>query len=195
MGTYLCTNCNENRYSPVCPICFETATGVQIPSFVVHVEFVVEFEGNLFSVVAVNKNSVSIRPIESEGRSTPISINKVLYQYSVHGKLEDNKIVFKRMDDMYMRKDNWQLRYNESFPSSSAYEKGEKLANDLLKFVFSGAFDDMFNAADVIDMTRKYEAADKKYLEALEAATQQLNEREAYKARILESKKIVPLGE
>lgn len=177
MTSYYCPICKTNRFAPVCPVCLEASTGVQVESFVVSITFVLSYRvGNDlvdFEITPNNRNGINIRTAETN----KVKINNVQYNLSSYVTRDENNALAVSDNDAYLSRGY--PYYHENI-SRSAKDKGIDLVLSIADLVFSGAYDDILIAAEIISTTRKYETAEGKYIEALEAALQYQREKNAY---------------
>lgn len=160
MKSYLCVICNEDRYSPVCPVCFEQRTGVQIESFVVHINFVVSLEvnGELvdFLITPVRNNGINIEPCPiSYNSRSGVNINRKPYYFHAYVEKQENGQLELVHNNPYMTPD----------PTPSARAKGIDLVMSIAEHIYSGAYNDLLTAAEILHLTGEIERTTKKIAE------------------------------
>lgn len=182
MTSYYCPVCDKNRFAPVCPVCFEKSTGVEIESFVVSVTFVLAYSvgGKLvdFEITPTGKDGINIRTAETN----KVTLNRVDYNLSSHVVRGEYGAMAVTDNNPYLSRGYPDYSHNIS---SAAKDKGINLTLEIAELVFSGAYDDILNASEIISTTRKYEKATEKFIEALAAADQHRKEKESYYQSLL----------
>lgn len=166
MKTYPCVVCNEDRYAAVCPVCLEKNTGVHIDSFVVYIKFIVSLEvnGELvdFNITPVQANGINIEPCDIKPNSRgSVEINRKPYYFHAYvEKTLEGKLVLVH-NDPYMSPD----------PTPSARAKGIDLVMSIAEHIYSGVYDDLLTAAEVLHLTSEIERINKKIAEVEQTLT------------------------